>query len=34
MARSYRHIQHYEKAILELKEQGLTINPKNKAGSA
>jgi len=24
MARSYRHIQQYEKEILELKEQGLT----------
>ena len=25
MARSYRHIQKYEKEILELKEQGLTL---------
>lgn len=25
MARSYRHIQQYEKEILELKEQGLTL---------
>jgi hypothetical protein len=25
MARSYRHIQEYEKEILELKEQGLTL---------
>lgn len=25
MARSYRHIQHYEKELLELKEQGLTV---------
>ena len=25
MARSYRHIQQYEKQILELKEQGLTL---------
>ena len=24
MARSYRHIQQYEKEILKLKEQGLT----------
>lgn len=25
MARSYRHIQQYEKELLELKEQGLTV---------
>ncbi len=25
MARSYRHIQEYEKEILELKEEGLTL---------
>ena len=24
MARSYRHIQEYEKEIIEMKEQGLT----------
>ena len=25
MPRSYRHIQQYEKELLELKEQGLTV---------
>lgn len=25
MARSYRHVQQYEKELLELKEQGLTV---------
>ena len=25
MARSYRHIQEYEKELFELKEQGLTV---------
>ena len=26
MARSYRHIQQYEREILELKEKGLTVS--------
>lgn len=26
MSRNYRHIEQYEKALLKLKEQGLTVN--------
>ena len=30
MARSYRHIEKYEKEILEQKRQGIHCNPKTK----